>query len=73
MTWRGPGSVNGREIGVVERWLRERGEAVPDRRMIHHHEGGLIMVEELFAIHGAGQEARRCGALTVGAAEQRAP
>ena len=82
------------EIKFMQRWLRERGEAVPDEHahhahdfklmpgmlspeemaklaaakgqafdrlfleyMIKHHDGALMMVNELFKQDGAGQEA----------------
>jgi uncharacterized protein (DUF305 family) len=81
------------EIATMQRWLRDRGHAVPDahahhaaehaampgilsaeemrglaaargaefdrlflERMIRHHEGALVMVRELMAAPGAGQE-----------------
>lgn len=81
------------EIRMMQEWLRERGEAVPDEHahhahgatlmpgmltpeqmarlaaargaefdglflafMIEHHEGALVMVQELFATPGAGQD-----------------
>lgn len=86
------------EIALMERWLRDRGEPVPDvppadaepathdpgmhmpgmlsedqlarldaargdefdrlflQYMIQHHQGALVMVDELFATHGAAQE-----------------
>ncbi|NIP81947.1 MAG: DUF305 domain-containing protein [Gemmatimonadetes bacterium] len=92
--------INGQndEIALMQRWLRDRGEPVPEvdeagrvsghaghapgtmagmltpeqmRRldaarggewdrlfltyMIQHHQGALVMVDELFATHGAGQ------------------
>lgn len=86
------------EIGMMQEWLRSRGEDVPDPSahhahgtrlmpgmltqeqmgrlaeekgaafdrlflefMIQHHEGALVMVKELFAVPGAGQESEIFG------------
>ena len=82
------------EIKMMQQWLKDRGQAIPDEHahhapgaklmpgmlsaddmkrlsdakgadfdrlflqfMIKHHEGALVMVKELFASAGAGQEA----------------
>ncbi|HEX8359957.1 MAG TPA: DUF305 domain-containing protein [Longimicrobium sp.] len=97
------------EIGMMQRWLRARGQEVPEaghahggtghagmpgmatpaemarlaaargdefdrlflQYMIRHHEGALVMVAELFASPGAGQEGEIFGLASEVEADQR--
>jgi uncharacterized protein (DUF305 family) len=96
------------EIGMMQAWLRSRGQEVPDPSahhahgtklmpgmltpeqmgrlaeangaafdrlflefMIQHHEGALVMVKELFAVPGAGQESEIFGFTSDVNADQR--
>jgi uncharacterized protein (DUF305 family) len=96
------------EIGMMQEWLRSRGQEVPDASahhahgaklmpgmltprqmdrlaqakdtafdrlflefMIQHHEGALVMVKDLFAVPGAGQESEIFGFTSDVNADQR--